>query len=87
MTQQLINHCNRLYINGEFRLIQYIPEKKVIICDVNETVTLVLKRTNAGVTVMIKNASKYVTLTEEVLKFICDSHVSIGYLCSFLEKQ
>jgi hypothetical protein len=85
MAQAIVDSARVSFDKGEFNSIEY--DKRKIKCIVNETVTLVIKKTNNGITVMIKNASKYVTLTEDVLQFICNAHVSISYLCTLLEHQ
>lgn len=87
MSQAEVEHAKLQFELGEFRIVEYKTAKRRIICHVNETTSLELKQTNCGVIVMIKSASKYVTITREVFKFICDSYMSIDYLCSILEKS
>ena len=87
MTQAAVDFAKLQQDQGEFRDIQYIPKKKTITCEVSDTVTLKLKNTKNGVTVMIWNASKFVTLNDKTFKFICDSQEQIRFLVSFLEQQ
>ena len=88
MTQAAVDFAKLQNDQGEFRDIQYIPKKKkTITCEVSDTVTLKLKNTKNGVTVMIWNASKFVTLNDKTFKFICDLQEQIRFLVSFLEQQ
>ena len=88
MTQAAVDFAKLQHDQGEFMNIQYITtKKKTIICEVSDTVTLKLKNTKNGITVMIWNASKFVTLSDETFHFICDSQEQIRFLVSFLEQQ
>ena len=87
MTQAGIDFAKLQSQRGEFRLVQYTPEKRSIKCEINETLTLKLKQIKNGINVMIKNASKFVTLTIDEFKFICDSEVGIQFLSSVLNTQ
>ena len=87
MAQADLENAKIQFQRGEFRCIQYTPDKRIIKCAINETVSLMLKKTSKGITVTIRNSSKYVSLTEDIFKFICDAFVSIDFLKSFLEEQ
>ena len=87
MTQAAVDYAKLQYKQGEFRDIQYIPRKKTIKCEVDDTVTLKLKKTRNGISVIIKNATKFVTLTDETFNFICNSLEGIQFLISFLNEQ
>ena len=87
MTQVDVDKAKSLFDHGDFRFINYLSNKRTIVCGINETVTLVVKKTNSGITVRVNNSSKYVTLTDEIFNFICNCHVSISYMISFLESH
>lgn len=87
MTQIAVDNAKLHFQNRDFQSVRYLPRKNTIICDVNETVSIVLKKRNGKITVQIRNLSKYVSLTEELFKFICDCNVSISFLISMLEHE
>ena len=86
MAQASFDFARIQYERGEFRNIQYIPLKKTVRCEISDNVTLKIKKTCNGITVMIRNASKFVTLPNDTFNFICNSQERIQFLMSFLEQ-
>ena len=85
MAQVMIENTRQNFQLIEFDNIQQNRKKRSITCRVNETVTIVLKKSSTGINIKIVNASKYVTLTRDVFRFICNANVSVLFLCSLLE--
>lgn len=65
--------------------IYFQPKKREITSWINETVSIVVKRTKCSTVVTIRNGNKSLRLQPETFDSLCDLQQSVLLLVSFLE--
>ena len=87
MTQAQLDAKSFKLKDEDFESVIYNSKRKSITCALSQNVSLILKRTRYGLAVIIVKGTKRVFLPIKLFDFICDSKLSIAYLCSFLEQS
>lgn len=83
MTQRQLDLANARLSSEDFGDPKYLHNR--IVYKLNERFSIIVKRHQSSVYVLIKSGRKHLKLPMDIFNVMCDAQISVSYLKHFLE--
>ena len=71
--------------DSEIPYVYFQPKKREVVCLINETVSVVVKKTKESTTAFLKDGNKSLKLPPDSFERLCELQQSVQLLISFIQ--